>query len=191
MPRNRRSFLKNAALGLTGLAVASSDVKAQEPPKSASGARRGNPIAVSSYSYWHFADEDMPMDVCLRMAADAGFDAFEVLEKQLHRVDMPYLKSLRRDAFKYGLSLCCMSTHQTFVRPDAEEREKNIEITKNSVEMAAEMGIPAIRIYCFLISAPMRRPLPAARSTAVHAFFPSRAAVSFMADLLIKDAGFR
>jgi sugar phosphate isomerase/epimerase len=144
---NRRSFLKNAALGLTGLTVgAASGVQAQEPPKSASGARRGNPIAVSSYSYWHFAKDKAPMDWCLRQAADAGFDAFEVLEKQLDRVDLPYLKSLRRDAFKYGLSLCCMSTHQTFVRPDAEEREKNIEITKNSVEMAAEMGIPAIRV---------------------------------------------
>lgn len=144
----RRSFLKaatvGAALGLTG--GVANFAAAQEAPKSQSGARRGNPIAVSSYSYWHFSDKPAPMDECLRFAAETGFDAFEVLEKQLDRVDLPYLKRLRRDAFCFGLDLCCMSTHQTFVRPDADERAKNVEITKNSVEIAAELGIPAIRV---------------------------------------------
>ncbi|MCF0233426.1 MAG: sugar phosphate isomerase/epimerase [Thermoguttaceae bacterium] len=140
----RRSFLQTAALGAAALGASS--LRAQEPPKSASGARKGNLISVSSYSYWHFSDDDAPMDVCLRKAAEAGFDAFEVLEQQLTSVESSYLKSLRRDAFKYGISLCFMSTHQTFVRPDAEERAANIEKTKLSVARAAEMGIPAIRV---------------------------------------------
>ncbi len=148
---NRRAFLTSAAsvVGATALASTARGEATDwnKVAASSKGARRGNLIAVSSYSYWHF-DEDVsaPMDQCLRKAAETGFDAFEVLEQQLDRVDLPYLRSLRRDAFKYGISICSMSTHQTFVRPDADERKKNVEKTKHSVDLASEMGIPTLRV---------------------------------------------
>ncbi len=150
---SRRDFFRaaaaTAATAVVGAAQFESDANAQwnDKPALENGARRGNLIGVSSYSYWHF-DQDVsaPMDVCLRKAAETGFDAFEVLEQQLDRVDAPYLRSLRRDAFKYGVSICSMSTHQTFVRPDADERRKNVEKTKRSIDRANEMGIPTLRV---------------------------------------------
>ena len=150
---NRRSFFQTAATGVVGAALGASMgpelAKAQweEGVATESGARRGNLIAVSSYSFWHF-DEDVsaPMDQCLQKAADMGFDAFEVLEQQLDRKDLPYLRSLRRDAFKAGISICSMSTHQTFVRVDPEEREANVKKTMRSVDVANEMGIPTLRV---------------------------------------------
>ena len=150
---DRRAFLA-AGLGAASLFGASEPLRAEDAsggwekkPETTSGARRGNLIGVSSYSYWHF-DEDVsaPMDACLRKAAETGFDAFEVLEQQLDRRDLPYLRSLRRDAFKYGISICSMSTHQTFVRVDPDERRENIEKTKHSVDVANEMGIPTLRV---------------------------------------------
>lgn len=145
---NRRSFLRSAAAGLVGASVGTTvGAQAQEAPRSESGARRGNLISVSSYSFWHF-DEDVsaPMDMCLRKAAEMGFDAFEVLEQQLDRTDLAYLHTLRREAFKAGIPLCCMSTHQTFVRPDADERKMNIAKTQHSIDVANEMGIPTLRV---------------------------------------------
>lgn len=150
---NRREFLRGSVAGIAGIAGAAvgktalsedwSDVSATKK----SGARRGNLIATSSYSFWHF-DEDVsaPMDKCLHKAADLGFDAFEVLEQQLDRTDLTYLHNLRREAFYAGISLCSMSTHQTFVRPDVDDRKANIAKTKHSVDVANEMGIPAIRV---------------------------------------------
>ena len=148
---DRRSFLRNAAVGVLGAACASTAARAAAPwdegKVEVSGARRGNLISVSSYSFWHF-DEDVsaPMDMCLAKAAEMGFDAFEVLEQQLDRTDLSYLHCLRRDAFKFGIPLCCMSTHQTFVRPDAYDRKTNVEKTKHSIDVANEMGIPTLRV---------------------------------------------
>ena len=152
---NRRSFLRSATTGVVGAiaggmsvaGAARADVSWDEGAANESGARRGNLIGVSSYSFWHF-DEDVsaPMDACLREAAEMGFDAFEVLEQQLDRTDLSYLHNLRREALKSGISLNCMSTHQTFVRADKDERKANIAKTEHSIDVANEMGIPAIRV---------------------------------------------
>ena len=147
---NRRAFLASAAsLAVGSAALARADVENwdDQTPSKKSGARRGNLIATSSYSFWHF-DEDVsaPMDKCLQKAADFGFDAFEVLEQQLDRTDLSYLHSLRRQAFLAGIPLCGMSTHQTFVRPDVDERKANINKTKHSIDVANEMGIPTLRV---------------------------------------------
>ena len=76
---NRRSFLRSATTGVVGAiaggmsvaGAARADVSWDEGAANESGARRGNLIGVSSYSFWHF-DEDVsaPMDACLREAAE-------------------------------------------------------------------------------------------------------------------------
>lgn len=146
---DRRSFFRAAAataLGSAAVPALGSSAGAQDAPQ-ASGARRGNLISVSSYSFWHFdRNVSAPMDQCLYKAAELGFDAFEVLEQQLDRADLAYLHTLRREAFKCGIPICCMSTHQTFVRPDESERKRNIAKTKHSIDVANEMGIPALRV---------------------------------------------
>jgi sugar phosphate isomerase/epimerase len=112
-----------------------------------SGARPSNPIAVSTYSYWRYrADAKLKIEDCIALAGEAGFDAVEVLEVQMHRSDSAYLQRLKRQAFIAGLSLCGMSTHQDFVSPEAEERKVNIEKTIASIELAYKLGIPTIRV---------------------------------------------
>lgn len=118
-----------------------------EEIKPGSGARRSLPIAVSTYSYWGYrAGEQLRMEECIRLAAETGFDAVELLEKQMHRTDAAYLQTLKREAFLCGLPLCGLSTHQHFVSPDADFRKENIRITEKSIELAYALGIPTIRI---------------------------------------------
>ena len=131
------------------MAAVSPPAKADTTPSVdnlSSGARKGNLIAVSSYSFWHFSSTPMPIDKCIDMAAEMGFDAFEVLERQLTSKDNAYLMSLKRQAFIAGMSLCSLSTHQGFLRPDPEFRQKNIDITIDSIELAYKLGIPIIRV---------------------------------------------
>ena len=116
-------------------------------PQSETGALRTNRIAVSTYSFWRYrADSKLKIEDCIALASDMGFDAVEILEKQMHRKDNAYLQSLKRQALLAGLDLCGLSAHQSFVSPKAEERRANIDITIASIELAYSLGIPAIRV---------------------------------------------
>jgi sugar phosphate isomerase/epimerase len=135
-----------ASAGAVGLGLGKRRTEASETPGD-SGARPGNPIAVSTYSFWHFdADHVTPVDRCIELAAEMGFDAVELLEVQMQKTDRPYLQKLKRQAFLAGMDLCSLSTHQGFVTPDADKRRANIERTRRSMERAHELGIPIIRV---------------------------------------------
>ena len=106
-----------------------------------------NRIGVSTYSFWRFRDDSkLTMSQCIDLAAKMGFDGVELLRIQMDDVSDSHLQKLKRQAFVNGLDLIGMSTHQGFVSPDADVRQKNIEATIGFVEMAYKMGIPTIRV---------------------------------------------
>ncbi|MBN2022026.1 MAG: sugar phosphate isomerase/epimerase [Pirellulales bacterium] len=141
---DRRGFLVgSAAWGLGAAGTARSAEPANAPP---GAARRGNPIAVSTYSFWHFTDKIVKIEDCIAAAAEMGFDAVEILERQMHAKEPAYLRKLKRLAFTSGLSLCGLSTHQSFLSPKPEKRKAGIDTTLASIELAYALGIPTVRI---------------------------------------------
>jgi sugar phosphate isomerase/epimerase len=56
------------------------------------------------------------------------------------------VNKLKRIAFERGLDLVMLSIHQDFVWPEASERKKHIEHTVRMIGLAAQLGIPAIRL---------------------------------------------
>lgn len=88
----------------------------------------------------------MDIPTCIDQAAEMGFDAVELLLVQMQREDDAFLQSIKRRAFVNGLSLCGMSTHQGFVTPDQEERQRNVDLTIHQIELAYKLGIPTIRV---------------------------------------------
>ncbi|MEM7011326.1 MAG: sugar phosphate isomerase/epimerase family protein [Verrucomicrobiota bacterium] len=134
---NRRHlFALGATVAATGVATA------QTKPESIS-----NPIGVSSYSFWGFRlDEFRPMDVCLDATARLGFDGFEILQRQLVSTERSELQKIKRHAFILGLDLMGFSTHQGFLSPDKEKRQKNIDHTIDCLEQAYQLGIPTMRV---------------------------------------------
>ena len=107
-----------------------------------------NPIAISTYSFWRFNDDSkLSMEDCIEKAARYGFDAVELLRIQMpDECDQSYLQKLKRQAFVNGMSLCGMSTHQDFVSPEPADREANIKLTADLIEMCYALGIPTIRV---------------------------------------------
>ncbi len=103
-------------------------------------------IGVSTYSFWHFRGEKVPIEHCIDQAAEMGFDGVEVLHQQMSGEDNPYLQLLKRRAFTAGLDLHALSIHQGFVSPEPAIRQKNIDHTIHCIELAYAMGIPCIRI---------------------------------------------
>jgi len=140
----RRQFLFSAA---AALAAVGDSTDSQQTSAGKAPAGRSNPIAVSTYSFWQFQHEEYrKIEDCIALAGEMGFDAVEILEKQMHTKEPAYLRRLKRQALVSGLALCGLSTHQSFVSPDPDTRKKNIEITIASVELAYSLGIPTVRI---------------------------------------------
>ena len=75
-----------------------------------------------------------------------GFDGVELLHRQMQSEEKGYLQRLKRRAFVHGLDLCGFSTHQGFLSPDADFRQRNIDNTIHQIELAYELGIPTMRV---------------------------------------------
>lgn len=104
-------------------------------------------IGVSTYSFFKFGGSlKTPVDRCIELASDMGFDGVELLHVQMDGDSREYLNSLKRKAFTLGLDLMGLSTHQTFVSPEESVRKKNIEHTTKCLEIAYQLGIPTIRV---------------------------------------------
>jgi sugar phosphate isomerase/epimerase len=150
MKPDRRTFLAASGAAL-GFGAAPSADRAQASQEGAAQDRRTTPrpnrIAVSTYSFWQFRNKDLrSIESCIDLAAEMGFDGVEILHRQMEREDNDYLQRLKRRAFLLGLDLCGFSTHQTFLSPDRQVRQKNIDHTIRCIELAYALGIPTIRV---------------------------------------------
>ena len=151
---NRRTFAKQLVATAGGATVASTTGGAlateNDAAKTTAAAGRGNPIAVSTYSFWRFREnptDRLSIEQCIDEAARMGFDAVEILHIQMFGDEShSRLQSLKRQALINGLDLCGFSTHQGFVSPDAAKRQQNIDHTIRCMQLAHEMGIPTMRV---------------------------------------------
>ncbi len=148
---NRRNFLTAGACLGAGLAFGAD----RATQKSNSPAPK-NPIklGVATYSYWHFRDPKVSIEAVIDKAAAMGVDGVDILHRQM---DIPerepltaahraYLQKLKRQAFRNGLALVCLSTHQSFVNPDPAKVTEHVEHTKKCIEICHELGVPCLRI---------------------------------------------
>jgi sugar phosphate isomerase/epimerase len=143
MSITRRNFLHHSlAAGAATAAVPGGAFAAKTPTR----AEQRIPIGVSTYSYWHFLPEKYPIEDVIEDAARLGFDGVEILHRQMAGESTAYLNKLKRLAFVNGLALYMLSIHQNFVSPDPGERQKAIDHTKHTMDLAHQMGIPAIRL---------------------------------------------
>jgi len=149
---NRRNFLTTGACVGAGLALGA-ESRAAEKAALAPGRNRIK-LGIASYSYWHFRDPKVSIETVIDKAAEIGVEGVDILHRQMelperepltaaHRV---YLQTLKRRAFRNGLALVCLSTHQSFVNPDPVKVTEHVEHTKKCIEICYELGVPCLRI---------------------------------------------
>ena len=151
MKTSRRSFLASA--GILAAAATSGNLSAA-PPAVPAPPRKRLKLGVATYSYWHFRDPKMSIETVMDKAAEMGVEAVDILHRQmdmeekapLSAADRAYLRKLKRHAFRNGLDICCVSTHQTFVNPNPDVIAKNVAHTQKCIELADALGCPSIRI---------------------------------------------
>jgi sugar phosphate isomerase/epimerase len=143
MSIDRRRFLAGSAAGVALLTSATASRSDDSKPPS----KRANRIAVSTYSFWQFRHNDLrDIAACIDLAAEMGFDGVEILHRQMEVESNGALQQIKRRAFVNGLDLCGFSTHQTFLSPKKEVRQKNVEHTIKCIELAYRLGIPTMRV---------------------------------------------
>jgi len=141
----RRSLLKSlvtASMGATLVGCSNINPNNKLTPKNI----KHNPIGVSTYSFWQFNGQGTPIEYCIDKASEFGFDGIELLLIQMESEKNSYLQKLKKRAFDSGLDIMGLSTHQSYVSPEASKRKENIELTKHQIEVAYSLGIPTIRI---------------------------------------------
>ena len=148
---SRRAFLAaGAAAAANGLVRRSSADEATDEATETKGRSRPNPIALSTYSLWRFRNEELrDIHRCIDIADEFGFDGVELLLYQIEQNDLlsnASLMAMKRHAFRLGLPLCGMSTHQGFVTPDREIRKNSIDLTISQIELCCRLGIPTMRV---------------------------------------------
>lgn len=151
-PLKRKSFLTQcaaASAGALGLA-ASRGLAADETSATAAvpaPKRRPNPIAVATYSFWRFMDDQkISIEDCVDKAAEMGFEGLDILHMQMDDTSDAALRNIKRRALTHGIALCGLSIHQGFVTPDKDKRQEHIDHTIECIELAYKMGIPCMRL---------------------------------------------
>jgi len=137
---NRRNFFQQATLGTAAIISPENSMPAP--------AIDVNPfkLGLSTYSYWHFKTPKVSIETVIDEAARLNIEGVDILHRQMDNEDNGYLQKLKRHAFVNGVDLICLSIHQSFVTPDAAERQKNIDHTLHCIELAYKMGIPSVRL---------------------------------------------
>lgn len=152
---SRRDFL-NTSIAIAGTTLftscnekneGDSEIKLEKEQANTS-VKRHNPIGVSSYSFWQFngKKEDANMLYCIDQASRMGFDGVELLLVQMSSEEHSHLMKIKKQAFHAGLDLMGFSTHQSFVYPEKEKRQENIDKTIHQMELAYKLGIPTMRL---------------------------------------------
>ena len=111
-------------------------------------------FSLSTYSYWHFEEKKFPIESVIERAAEFGVEGVDVLHRQmevnertaLDAAGRAYCRKLKRIAFRNGVDLVCLSTHQNFVSPDPKVRQAQVDHTLRCLDVADALGAASIRV---------------------------------------------
>ena len=103
-------------------------------------------IGTSTYSFWHFLPEKLPIEYVIEQAYEMGLAGIEILHVQLQSTETEYLNKLKRMAFQHGMDIYCLAIHNDFVEPDERKRKEQVEHVKRCLKVAYQLGAPSIRL---------------------------------------------
>jgi L-ribulose-5-phosphate 3-epimerase len=109
-------------------------------------------LAVSSYSFHRFGngpEEDRKPEfrALIERCAAWGLDGLELLGVHFESTEPAELHALKQHAFRHGVALVAVSAHHNFVTPDPVKRQAEIDKLCRWVDVAHELGAPAVRAF--------------------------------------------
>jgi sugar phosphate isomerase/epimerase len=109
-------------------------------------------LAISSYSFHRFGrgpeGGDKPtFEAMIDACAAHGVDGIELLGLHFESTETAALYALKQHALTRGVAIVAVSAHHNFVTPDAAKRRKEIDTLCRWVDVAYELGAPAVRAF--------------------------------------------
>jgi sugar phosphate isomerase/epimerase len=147
---NRRNFL-TAGAAFAALPMA----RAATPLANAPAAAAPIKLAISSYSYWHFRTDKVPIETVIDKAASLGVAGVDVLHRQMNldefgRLDGAthlYCQRLKRQRLsrRHRSKFASPSTRISF-RLIQRKGKSGSRTREKCIEIAYALGIPCIRL---------------------------------------------
>jgi sugar phosphate isomerase/epimerase len=157
---SRRTFLKQAALlplgvavggGAPRVAIAAGDTPAGNPGPKIKLSLNAWSYYVPLYKYIKGESGGMSLFAMLEECARLNFDAVDptgyffpgypkVPERQ-------FINEFKHRAFQLGLDISGTGIRNDFAVPDKAKRDADVVLTKQWIEVAAEMGAPVLRVF--------------------------------------------
>lgn len=109
-------------------------------------------LAISSYSFHRFGSgpegKDKPsFAAMIETCANLGIDGIELLGVHFDHTEPGDLYALKQLAFRRGVQIIAVSAHHNFVTPDPEKRRQQIDVLCRWIDVAHELGAPAVRAF--------------------------------------------
>ena len=155
---SRRHFLKTAALLPVAAAIGPGIAFAVEPPKRVGGANLK--ISLNAYSFAKMLNDQllgrgagMSLVELAEFCAKHNFDAIDPTAYYFpgYRERKPptdkWLFEFKRRCFELGVAISGTGTGNNFTVADKAARAKDVEWVKRTVEMAAKIGAPVVRVF--------------------------------------------
>jgi len=134
---NRRDLFKT----LPALAAAT-QLKAQSDSKCH---LRGGIVAYSFRK--EFADKKMTYERLIRSVSEWGLDGIDTTAYWFPDTSDQFLSSLRRTAYKHGVSLYSLAVRSRLSQPTAELQAAEVENIKKWVDAAEKIGAGHVRVF--------------------------------------------
>jgi len=142
----RRDFLMAGVAGMAGLGLPSAEAAPQAPR-----APYRYRLALAAYSMCKYLDlknPTMTLEQFLEKCAEWGFDGAELTEYYFPKpISAEYVVKLKRIALRQGLAVTGTPIGNSFTHPPGEARDREITKAKQWIDVSADLGSPAIRIF--------------------------------------------
>ncbi len=105
-------------------------------------------IGCAAYSYRDYLKNGkMSYMDFIEEAYSIGLDGVEMTLYWLPSREPRYFRDLKRIALSHGLAISCAGISTNFCNPDPSERKKNIKTVEEGMNIARELGAPALRVF--------------------------------------------
>ena len=103
------------------------------------------------YAFMSFSTPELTLDEMLATAAKYGYDGIEprLFANHAHGVEVTLTaaerKEVKEKAANSGVALACIATSCRYADP--ESSAENVEVTKECIDLAGDLGAPTIRVF--------------------------------------------
>lgn len=150
MRHNRRQFIHKATVfPLLPLAAQATDLTTGTASLRATGNIK---LSCNLYSFNTLLEKGaMTLEEVIRFCADLHFDAIDPTGYYFPGYPSPpedaYLYKIKQQAFLSGLDISGTGVRNDFTLPEGKERQANITLVRQWIEVAAKLGAPVLRIF--------------------------------------------